>query len=66
MVKEVEEHSHCVICGEVTSSGEKFCSEECKDQFMDQQKSAERRRKISILLIFAFAASIIVISLIFG
>lgn len=66
MVKEVEEHSHCVICGEVTSSGEKFCSEECKEQFMEEQESAERRRKISMLLIFVFAASIIVLSLIFG
>ncbi len=66
MVEEIEKHSHCVICGKVTSRGEKFCSEECKNEFQEQQESAERRRKIFIGLISVFAVSIIVLSLVFG
>ncbi len=66
MTGEIEEHSHCVMCGKVTSSGEKFCSQKCENQFKEQQESAERRRKIFILLISVFAGSIIILSLIFG
>lgn len=63
MVEDVEEHNHCVVCGEVTPPGEYFCSEEHRNQLQEQQESAAKKRTIFMVLIIALAVSVIVLSI---
>lgn len=63
IAKEPKEHSHCIVCGKVTSSGEYFCSNECEEKFQEQQESATKKRNIFMGIMFVLVVIVIVLSL---
>jgi|UniRef100_A9A6R5 predicted nucleic acid-binding Zn ribbon protein len=55
----MEKHKHCVNCGLSIPPEESFCSQKCKEEFVQKRKKMMRSQQIffvAMLVILAFYA----------
>ena len=56
-------HTHCKVCGRPIPLGKVYCSKECMEKDMKQQKRAKRMMQIYIISISALFAALLMYSL---
>ena len=56
MADKITPHNHCHICMKAIPVNEKYCSEECRQQFLKMQK----KRKLMIYFMYGLLAAVIV------
>ncbi|MFX1365127.1 MAG: DUF2116 family Zn-ribbon domain-containing protein [Promethearchaeota archaeon] len=39
-------HSHCPICGKAMSTDKKFCSQACRDNYLNQERKQKKKGRI--------------------
>ena len=39
-------HSHCPICGKAMPTDKKFCSQTCRDNYMNQERKQKKKSRM--------------------
>jgi len=53
-------HSHCPICGKAMATDKKFCSQACRDNYLNQERKQKKRGRLQcvfliVMLVVMFA-----------
>jgi len=62
MPEKIPQHNHCHICMKAIPVTENYCSEECKQKFLNMQK----KRKLMIYFMYGLLAAVIVVVVLMG
>lgn len=44
-------HKHCPICGKAMPNDRKFCSQECRDNYLKDQKKQKKKGRYQIVFL---------------
>ncbi|MFW9823355.1 MAG: DUF2116 family Zn-ribbon domain-containing protein [Candidatus Thorarchaeota archaeon] len=44
-------HSHCPVCGKAMSTDKKFCSQGCKDNYMEREKKQKKKGRFQCVFL---------------
>jgi len=53
-------HSHCSICGKAMATDKKFCSQTCRDNYLNQERKQKKKGRLQcvfliVMLVVMFA-----------
>ncbi|TXT66512.1 MAG: hypothetical protein BAJALOKI1v1_280010 [Promethearchaeota archaeon] len=49
-------HKHCPICGKAMPPDRKFCSQDCRDNYLQDQKKQKKKGRYQIVFLVAMMA----------
>jgi predicted nucleic acid-binding Zn ribbon protein len=58
-------HKHCPICGKAMPPHSKFCSQECKDNYLSDQKSSKKKNRIQCVFLIGMMIVMFVVMFFF-
>ncbi|MFX0000875.1 MAG: DUF2116 family Zn-ribbon domain-containing protein [Candidatus Hodarchaeota archaeon] len=62
-------HSHCPICGKAMPPDKKFCSQACRDNYLNQERKQKKRSRLQcifLIVMLVVMMSIMIIPGFFG
>jgi predicted nucleic acid-binding Zn ribbon protein len=59
-------HKHCPICGKAMPPDRKFCSQECRDNYLQDQKKQKKKGRYQIVFLVAMMAVMFVFMFLFS
>ncbi|MBD3196537.1 MAG: DUF2116 family Zn-ribbon domain-containing protein [Candidatus Lokiarchaeota archaeon] len=59
-------HKHCPICGKAMPRDNKFCSQGCKDNYLQSQKKKKKKSRIQIVFLVGMMVVMFVMLFILG
>lgn len=63
--RKYDPHLHCPICGKAMPPDRKFCSQECRDNYLKDQKKQKRKGRYQIVFLVAMMAVMFVFMFLF-
>ena len=55
-------HLHCPICGKAMPTDRKFCSQGCKDNYIDQDRKQEKKGRIQCIFIIVMLVVMLLVT----
>lgn len=49
-------HQHCPICGKAMPTDRKFCSQGCKDNYIEQDRKQKKKSRIQCIFLIVMLA----------
>jgi predicted nucleic acid-binding Zn ribbon protein len=62
----MEAHKHCIGCGVNIPLPEFFCSQKCKDSFIEQRKKRMKFQRIVLVILIIIFVSMLIIRILKG
>lgn len=59
-------HGHCPICGKAMPPDKKFCSQACKDNYLEEKKKQKKKGRIQMVFLFGMMAVMFLMLFVFG
>ena len=54
-------HLHCSICGKAMPTDRKFCSQGCKDNYIEQDRKQKKKSRIQCIFLIVMLAAMMLI-----
>ncbi len=55
-------HLHCSICGKAMPPDRKFCSQGCKDNYIEQDKKQKKKGRIQCIFLIVMLAVMLLVT----
>ena len=55
-------HLHCPICGKAMPPDRKFCSQGCKDNYIEQDRKQKRKGRIQCIFLIVMLAVMLLVT----
>ncbi|MCK4686748.1 MAG: DUF2116 family Zn-ribbon domain-containing protein [Candidatus Lokiarchaeota archaeon] len=55
-------HLHCPICGKAMPPDRKFCSQGCKDNYIEQDKKQKKKGRIQCIFLIVMLAVMLLVT----
>lgn len=55
-------HLHCPICGKAMPPDRKFCSQACKDNYIEQDRKQKRKGRIQCIFLVVMLAIMLLVT----
>ncbi|MFW9901167.1 MAG: DUF2116 family Zn-ribbon domain-containing protein [Candidatus Thorarchaeota archaeon] len=49
-------HSHCPICGKAMPTDKKFCTQDCKDNYLNQERKQKKKSRMQCIFMIVMLA----------
>jgi predicted nucleic acid-binding Zn ribbon protein len=63
--KKYDPHLHCPICGRAMPPDRKFCSQDCKDNYLAEQKKSKKKNRWQMVCLVGMVVVMIVFTIVF-
>ncbi|MFX0043289.1 MAG: DUF2116 family Zn-ribbon domain-containing protein [Candidatus Hodarchaeota archaeon] len=54
-------HLHCPICGKAMPNDRKFCSQSCKDNYIEQDRKQKKKSRIQCIFLIVMLVAMMLI-----
>jgi len=58
-------HQHCPVCGKAMASERKFCSQTCRDNYLQKQKKQKKQSRYQIVFLVGMMVVMFVLMFVF-
>lgn len=55
-------HLHCSICGKAMPTDRKFCSQGCKDNYIEQERKQKKKGRIQCIFLIVMLAVMLLVT----
>lgn len=59
-------HSHCPICGKAMPTDKKFCSQTCRDNYLEQERKQKNKGRIQCIVLVGMLGVMLLLMIIPG
>jgi predicted nucleic acid-binding Zn ribbon protein len=57
-------HGHCPICGKAMPTDKKFCSQSCRDNYLNQERKQKKKSRVQCIFMIAMLAVMMLVMIV--